>query len=351
VRRPRDTKSRIAASWKVALCVAALLSIHTAWPLKTFCQSASSLVPQQSFTLQEYIAELDHCSAVLNASTGNSAAINDLRMTLPANWTVTAGEARYSVSTAWLTGPLSRIEKNPSANSKALAQIRQELRTYIEAAQTLETPTLPQNLAQSRARLNAILSATEFRGQAGPSWLDLLKARAWSWIVRQLERVFGRLGRSRTIGNIVAWTVIALACLLLLFWTVRFLMRAGSRSEMDLSGATPVNRDWHRWLRDARAAAARGDYRAAIHAAYWAAIVRMEETRSLPEDRSRTPRESLRLIKKESADYAPLLQLTQRFELVWYGYRSATDADWSDAMQQLESLGCLRSSTAAISGS
>ena len=226
--------------------MAALLSIHTAWPLKTFCQSASSLVPQQSFTLQEYIAELDHCSAVLNASPGNSAAINDLRMTLPANWTVTAGEARYSVSTAWLTGPLSRIEKNPSANSKALAQIRQELRTYIEAAQTLETPTLPQNLAQSRARLNAILSATEFRGQAGPSWLDLLKARAWSWIVRQLERVFGRLGRSRTIGNIVAWTVIALACLLLLFWTVRFLMRAGSRSEMDLSGATPVNRDWHR---------------------------------------------------------------------------------------------------------
>ena len=91
--------------------------------------------------------------------------------------------------------------------------------------------------------------------------------------------------------------------------------------------------------------------RAAIHAAYWAAIVRMEETKSLPEDRSRTPRESLRLIQKESADYPPLVRLTERFELVWYGYRSATDADWSDAMQQLETLGCLRSSTAAISGS
>ncbi len=172
-----------------------------------------------------------------------------------------------------------------------------------------------------------------------------------SWIVRQLERIFGRLGGSKTIGNIVAWTVISLACLILLIWMVRFLLRAGSRAEMDLRGATPVNRDWHRWLRDARTAAGQGDYRAAIHAAYWAAIVRMEETNALPEDRSRTPRESLRLIRQQSADYAPLLRLTQRFELVWYGYRSATDADWSDAIQQFETLGCLRSSTAAISGS
>jgi hypothetical protein len=351
VTRIRHTKSPFTESWKAALRLTALLSILTLSPLKGFCQSAISLVPQQSLTVQEYVAELDRCSAVLNASPSNSAAIHDLLVTLPANWTVIAGEDHYSVTTAWLTGALSRIEKNPGANTDALAQTRDKPQTYHEEAQALATPVASQSLAQSRARLNSIMSAREFRGQRGPSWLDVLKARAWSWIVRQLERIFGRLGGTRTIGNIVAWTVIILACLVLLFWTVRFLMRGGPRSEIDLSGATPVNRDWHRWLRDARAAAARGDYRAAIHAAYWAAIVRMEETNSLPEDRSRTPRESLRLIQKESADYAPLLQLTQRFELVWYGYRSATDADWSDAMQQLETLGCLRSSTAAISDS
>jgi hypothetical protein len=351
VRRVRDTKSRFPAILKGAACLIVLLSILTVWPIEGFCQSGSSFVSPQSLTLQEYIAELDRCSAVLNASPSNSATVHGLRMTLPANWTVTTGEVRYSVTTAWLTGALARIEQNPGANSDALAQTRQKLQTYHEAAQALETSMASQNPAQSRTRLNSILSAREFRGQRGPSWLDVLKVRVWSWIVRQLERIFGRLGGTKTIGNIVAWTVIVLACLLLLFWTVRFLMRAGSRSEMDLSGATPVNRDWHRWLRDARAASARGDYRAAIHAAYWAAIVRMEETNSLPKDRSRTPRESLRLIQKESANYAPLLQLTQRFELVWYGYRSATAADWGDAMQQLETLGCLRSSTAAISGS
>jgi hypothetical protein len=264
---------------------------------------------------------------------------------------VNDGENHYAVATPWLTGPLESIEKNPAASKDALAQLRQKLDAYREAARALETPTASQSLAQSRSKLNAILSAREFQGQQGPSWFDALKARVWSWIVRQFVRIFGGIGRAKSIGNIVAWTVIVLACMLLLFWTVRYLMRAGSRSEMDLSGATPLNRDWHRWLREARAAAERGEYRAAIHAAYWAAIVRMEETNSLPEDRSRTPRESLRLIRKESVEYAPLLQLTRRFELVWYGYRSATAADWGDAVQQLETLGCLRSSTPAISGS
>ncbi len=351
MRRLRHTKSGYATIWNGARCLIALLSILAVWPSKGFCQSASSVPPQQSLSLQEYVAELDRCSAVLNASPTNPAAIHELRTTLPANWAVTEGETQYSVSTAWLTGALAGIEKNPGANGETLADIRDKLQTYREAAQAMQSSAASQNLGRSRTRLNSILSAREFRGQRGPTWLDALKARVWSWIVRQLERIFGRLGGSKTIGNIVAWTVIILASLVVLIWMVRFLMRAGSRAEMNLRGATPVNRDWHRWLRDARAAAGRGDYRAAIHAAYWAAIVRMEETNTLPEDRSRTPRESLRLIRQESPDYAPLLQLTQRFELVWYGYRSATDADWSDAMQQLETLGCLRSSTIAISGS
>ena len=198
------------------------------------CQSTSSSASQQSLSLNEYIAELDRCSTILNSSAGNPAALHDLRVSLPAEWKVTAGDATYSVATDWLTGPLAGIEKNPSASGDALAQIRQKLDAYRKAARALEIPAAPQSLAQSRTRLNTILSAREFRGQQGPSWLDALKARIWSWIIRQLERLFGGVGRAKSIGNIVAWTVIVLACLLLLFWTVRFLMRAGPRSEMDL---------------------------------------------------------------------------------------------------------------------
>jgi Domain of unknown function (DUF4129) len=323
-----------------------LFAIGSTIPLATFSQSPNSVSQQslaQPLTLQEYIAELDHCAASLNGSPVDSRAVHELRTTLPAKWIVTTGNARYAIGTEWLSGALSSIETDPSASNSVLAPTRQKLEALRQEAQSLvDSIETQQSAAQSRNRLNAILSAREFRGQPGPTWLDVWKQRIRDWIDRQLERIFGRVP-GRKIGNWVAWIVVILGGLLLLFWTLRFLMHAGQHSEMDLSGATPVGRDWRRWLREAREAAGRGDYRTAIHAAYWAAIVRMEELKALPEDRARTPRESLKLIDRGSVAYAPLLQLTRRFELVWYGYRAATAADWADAAQQLETLGCPRS--------
>src|SRR5215469_7229330 len=110
---------------------------------------------------------------------------------------------------------------------------------------------------------------------------------------------------------------------------------------MDLRGSRPVGPDWRYWAHEAHAAAGTGDYRAAIHAAYWSARTRLEENHLLPEDRSRTPRESLRLVQRTNAAYTPLAQLTRRFELTWYGYREATSADWDDAAKELGTIECL----------
>ena len=317
-------------------------------PSDAFSQAKPS---QQPLSLQEYISELDRCSIVLTNSGNDPAALHTLRISIPPQWTVKAGDQSYDVATDWLTDGIAEVESKPASNAAALQQTQQKLAAYREAAQAIETPVPSQTIEHSRATLNGILAAKEFQAIRGPTWLDVLKARIYAWIERLLEKLFGGIGHQRAIGNAIAWTVIALTALLLALWAVRASFRAGARSQMDLSGASAAGQDWHYWLREAMGAAARGDYRSAIHAAYWAAVARLEETKSLPEDRSRTPRESLRLMRRDSAEYAPLSQLTRRFELVWYGYRSANATDWSDAMQQLETLGCLRSSTPAISGS
>jgi uncharacterized protein DUF4129 len=319
---------------KRILTFALQLVILVLLPRVVFCQSAVAPAPEQPLTLQQYIAELDRCSAVLANSGSDSTALHKLRVSLPAKWTVNAGDQNFSVTTDWLYDDVARIEGDPRGTAQAFA-----------------TPAPTQDVASSRAKLNEILGAREFQSIRGPSWFEIQRARLYSWIARHLENLFGHLGHGRAIANVVAWTAIALVALVLLLWLVRASIRSGAQAKIDLRGASAAGQDWHYWLREARAAASRGDYRAAIHAAYWAAVARLEETNSLPEDRSRTPRESLRLIRRESAAYAPLSQLTRRFELVWYGYRAATDADWADAMQQLETLGCLRSSTPAISGS
>lgn len=302
---------------------------------------------QRALTLQEYIAELDRCSQALSVSVGDKTALRNLRISIPDNWTVQEGNTTYTVSTEWLEQAVARIESDPAANKNLATAILKKLAAYREAGRSMQESEGAEMAETSRATLNQILAAKEFRSEHGPSWLDVQKARLYDWLARHILALLGRMGRARTIGNVIAWSVIALAGLLLLFWTVGASTGRGSQAAMDLRGATSPPRNWHYWLREAREAAARGDHRSAIHAGYWAAITQLEETRALPEDRSRTPRESLRLIEKASSSYAPLLNLTRRFELVWYGYRSATAADWSDAMQQLETLGCLRSSTPA----
>jgi Domain of unknown function (DUF4129) len=317
----------------------------------TFVVRAGAASTSQQLSLQEYIFELDKCSALLASSGNNPAVLRTWRMSLPGQWIVNVGNQTYTVSTDWLTDGLARTETARHGDATSLEQTRQQIAVHRNAAEALSTASSPQTLDESRAKLNHILAGKAFQAIHGPTWFEVLRARFYDWVVRQLQKLFGRLRGGRVIGNVIAWTVIALAALLLILWAVRATIRTGARPEMDLRGAAGPGRDSPYWLREARDAAARGDYRAAIHAAYWAAIARLEEMKSLPEDRSRTPRESLRLIRRESAEYAPLSQLTRRFELVWYGYRSANSADWSDAMQQLETLGCLRSSTPAISAS
>jgi hypothetical protein len=330
----------------------ARLALLTCLLFAFIARTAASAAPaNQQLSLQEYIFELDRCSAVLASSGNNPAAVRTLRMSLPGQWVVNVGNQTYTVSTNWLADGLAKTETARRGDGAALQQTQQQIAVHREAAQALAAPVSPQSLNESRAKLNRILAGKQFQAIHGPTWFEVLRARFYDWVWSQLAKLFGRIGHGRVIGNVIAWTLIALAALLLILWAVRASMRTGARPEMDLRGAAGAGRDSHYWLREARDAAAHGDYRAAIHAAYWAAIARLEEMKLLPEDRSRTPRESLRLIRRESAQYAPLSQLTRRFELVWYGYRSADSADWSDAMQQLETLGCLRSSTPAISAS
>jgi len=305
----------------------------------------------QQLSLQEYIFQLDKCSAVLASSGSNPAVIRTMRMSLPARWVVSARNQSFSVSTNWLADGLARAETARPGDSAALQQTQQQIAAHRDAAQALAASISAPILNEPRAKLNRILDGKEFGAIHGPTWFELLRQRFYDWLWRQLDKLSLHFRAGHAISNAFAWFVVALAALLLIVWAVRASIGSGARSEMDLRGAAGPGRDSPFWLREAREAAARGDYRAAIHAAYWAAIARLEELKSLPEDRSRTPRETLRLIRRESSEYAPLSQLTRRFELVWYGYRSASPSDWSDAVQQLETLGCLRSSTPAISAS
>jgi hypothetical protein len=343
----RATSTLIASSYPFVWCClcAILLSLN----VRTLAQQAT--ISPQPISLQDYALELDRCSAAVGNGGTDAAELRNLRLSLPERWAVQAGEQTYFVDSDWLSADLAKAEAALHKDPAVLQHVRQDINAHRDAAQALARSKSTQDLADSKSELEGILSAKEFKTAHGPTWLENLRARIYDWIARQWEKLRAKLPRSGSIGNAIAWTVIALTTLVLLLWLVRAATRDGARFQMDLRGASAAGQDSAYWLRQARSLAADGDYRSAIHAAYWAGIARLEEAKLLTEDRSRTPRESLRLIRRETAEYAPLSQLTGRFELVWYGYRAAGSADWDDVVQQLETLGCLPSSTPAISAS
>jgi hypothetical protein len=117
----------------------------------------------------------------------------------------------------------------------------------------------------------------------------------------------------------------------------RWRIRLTPDTEGPATGAASA-RDWQLWLDDARAAAAAGLWREAIHFVYWASISRLESRRLWPADRARTPREYLALIAPEDPRQPGLAKLTGDFERTWYGGRPAGEGDYRSAENLASSL-------------
>jgi hypothetical protein len=253
----------------------------------------------------------------------------------------------------WIGVSASRVNATPSPVSVARDHVViQRSRSVLQQAIPSTSPGNGSNAEIENARndLKTIFERREFRGLTGPSLRDQWKARLSRWLMAKVAALLRRLHVNATVGNTFGWIVVALAFAVLGYWTWRTLSRH-SRPVVTHVGLPAATQDLRRWVDDAVAAAERGDYREAIHCAYWAGVSRLEDAGILKRDRARTPREALRLLDSHPDAKTRLGDLTRRFELVWYGYRSVSAADWSGARLQLEQMGCLKPSTAQIASS
>jgi hypothetical protein len=322
-------------------CAATLLLIHPAHARPP--QDA----PSAELDLPSYEAELDRCAEALKQPDE----IPQIRKSLPHTWVVRAGDSRIEVPTDWLTTGLWHVEQHPGNSKATVRDLAVRLAAMRKAATDLENAAGEEDHGPTaRARLEQILRRREFANASGPSQAELLMARIGQWIIERLVWLFTRLHLSASTGNFLAWAVVALAFLVLCYWVWQSLARAFRSVEAPAVKA-PAPETARLWAKDALAAAERGDYREAVHCAYWAAVTHLEGMGLLKRDRARTPRESLRLLEPHPAEQTLLRDFTQRFELIWYGYRPASADDWSGARAHLEKMGCLTASTAATASS
>jgi Domain of unknown function (DUF4129) len=291
--------------------------------------------------LESYKRELLRISLALH----NPKEISDLRRSLPESWNVRDGDRIYSVSTTNISDALRQIEHNPK--SAAAAELQSRINAMGQQAQQLsERPPIADS-ANAQLKLKQILARGEFQAAPGPSTWDLIRARINRWILEHLLKLFSLLHISQRTGNMIAWGAIFLAVVLAFYVLYRWLTKS-SKPVSFHPEVEPAASDTRHWLDEAFAAANRHDYREAIHCAYWASVAHLEDIRLLPRDRSRTPRESLRLLDQHPNQHGLLQTITRSFELVWYGYRPVSAVEWAGAKEQLEKIGCLPSTAPTV---
>ena len=298
--------------------------------------------------LPGYVADLQNWSSAVAQLPAHPEKLPDLRRSVPLKLELQTGGQHFTISNAWLIVALVHWEKDARQRPAIQQQIAQRLQWELQQTQALSQPPEWPSSQAARAQLAFVLSRREFRFVRAPSWWDLMWARVWRWIGRQVEKLMGRLRLKPAVSNVLSWILLGVAFLLLALILWRNLRRA-SRGMTRLGLQAPVSTawGWRQWAEAARAALAEQRYRDAVHCCYWAAVFRLEQMGVWRLDDSRTPREYLRLLARDSQHRQAMASLTRGFEMVWYGYRPVTPAQAESALQELEKLECISPSTAA----
>jgi hypothetical protein len=296
-------------------------------------------------TPAEYRAQLTNMLSATLPLDSSGSAIPPAFHQLPMSWHVRADQREFDISTEGLQRDIRRYEKDRTADNALAVRARLlSLRRDIDGFEKT-----PADVTANRTKMNAILAQPEF-GSHNPGWLDRINKRieaflirlrdgVLSFLLRILRRLFG-WSAIPTVSKFVVYALIGAALLALIYIVYRTIWRGRDDTEIVPRDLPVSAKEWAIWLAEARAAAAKGEWRDAIHLAYWAGISFLERQGFWKPDRARTPREYLRLLSASSEHRDTLAALTRIFELAWYAKRDASEITFSQTLAELEKLGC-----------
>jgi hypothetical protein len=299
--------------------------------------------PPAPLDLQGYEAQLVRWSASAHRLGEHPEEAGALRKQLPDHWSVAVQDQRFQVSTIWLAAALDRLAADPKLAKDMSQEVGGRLDSMLRDARDLASITSPA-YESSRSKLENILKRREFRAVNAPSSQKSLWDQITDWVWKFLNKFFDRVGGHPAATRTVLWGIVVAMGLAFLVWLVALLSRVSvsdfSQRRLPAPGEDSApSGSWRDWVQQARAAAARADYRDAVRIIYGAAVRRLGEAGTWQVDPTRTHREYVRLLPTDSAQRPPLVAITTRFESVWYGGAQATAVDFEAVLADLESLG------------
>ena len=300
--------------------------------------AAVPVTAQAPMTPAGFAAELERISGqISDAPAGVVPAVR-----VPAVWTVETDGQRFEMPALWLRNAIESARRDGATWPSQRAALLTRLAALRDEAQSLDslaaTSSQPADAEAARSVLSGVLAGPEFEGMNQRSAVTVLRQRVSQWLMRTWDRLSGGTFAGRTPAVVFAWISVLVALAALGTWLVRMVLRRDGGGALPIA-ATPMRRRSARaWARDAARSA---DAREAVRCAYRATIARLEEEGVWRSDETRTPREYLRCVPPDHRRRGVAIDVTRRFEEVWYGARMPTDEDRSAVLARLEEMGCL----------
>lgn len=253
------------------------------------------------------------------------------------------GAPTYAVHYGWLRAALEQArDAKPSHRvqtmSAASARLTQDLAF-------LQQPAINPQQVQAQLKAASILQQKQFQyADTGPSWWQLLLSHISNWLDHLLFLAAMASAHRPWIGRLIEWTLLVAASAGLLAYALQVVRKDRALAARWVGpNGTAAREPGVDWPALAQAAAAVGNWREAVHAAYWAAIERLSREGRWEQQSAattlRTPREYLRLLENGSRQREWLGTLTGLLERVWYAQRPTGERDYAQACDLAGMLG------------
>ncbi len=245
--------------------------------------------------------------------------------------------------------PTPIIDKLTHIQATGSANDLQELRAMIRSVRSISGPLPPPATTPStRARE---LKQT-------PLYRDQEEVKRDNWLTRALQRIaelfrFRDTKKTETFNpqtnfgtgwiTTLAWALLAIVVVTgAAFAIYNFRGKWGwkrSAAKGGLLDDDEPDRTADEWIVQADALAMQGKHREAIRALYLACLVRLDEARVIRFVRGETNWEHLRRYEASPARLdLDLRHVTQRFDVIWYGYRTNGAPDFNEFKEVYQAL-------------
>ena len=297
---------------------------------------------RQAVQALETLAQSEENESVTAYATRDAETVRQVRSLLPPAEAVELNGASFHVDNSWLHQELDKYAAETSKGRYDLLQtITERLEAIDDRIEELEKPTsgAGASKADESRRLEEILRRPEYAQQAKQgNALARLVERFFKWLMNWFPKSSATPGTIGLFGRIAQWFVIVLALgvlafILKLLWPRMFRRdrpkkKSKEKARIVLGETLEADQSALDLLSEAEALARRGELRAAIRRAYIALLVELGDRKIISLAQYKTNRDYLRAMREIEPLYRNVKQLTDSFELHWYGLAQANETDW-----------------------